>query len=406
MEWKKNYKMIFAVIVLIILCAIFLVMGRKLTKVPELTLLGDEYVQIHIGEEYDDPGITATLGDDDISGKVVTTNEPDTNNIGTYEVTYTVELFKIEYSITRTVKVTDAESPELTLTGGKEMTIDQWEDYEEPGYEAVDDSDGTITDRVEISGYVDTTVPGTYKLIYSVTDESGNTTTKKRKVTVDKKDQYTEESTIYLTFDDGPSSTVTEKILDVLAEYDVKATFFIINYKDDEKDLTEIVQREIDEGHTVGIHSYSHDYATVYASKTDFWNDYNLLADELYEDTGYDAYVLRFPGGSSNSISANYCEGIMSDLVAEMFDEDMLFLDWNVDSTDADSDSQTKAEIVEAVTSELTPNRNNFVLMHDTNAKTTTVRALSEIIEYGLENGYVFKAVEEDTVPVHHTISN
>ena len=406
MEWKKNYKMIFAVIVLIILCVIFLVMGRKLTKVPELTLLGDEYVQIHIGEEYDDPGITATLGDDDISGKVVTTNEPDTNNIGTYEVTYTVERFKIAYSITRTVKVTDAESPELTLVGGKEMTIDQWEDYEEPGYEAVDDSDGTITDRVEISGYVDTTVPGTYKLTYSVTDESGNTTTTKRKVTVDKKDQYTEESTIYLTFDDGPSSTVTEKILDVLAEYDVKATFFIINYKDDEKDLTEIVQREIDEGHTVGIHSYSHDYATVYASKTAFWNDYNLLADELYEDTGYDAYVLRFPGGSSNTISANYCEGLMSELVAEMFEQDMLFLDWNVDSTDAESNSQTKAEIVEAVTSELTPNRNNVVLMHDTDAKKTTVKALSEIIEYGLENGYVFKAVEEDTVPVHHTVSN
>ena len=405
-ERNVNKKLIAAVIILVILCIFFVLLGRNLSKEPVLTLQGEEFVQVHIGEDFDDPGIQASLAGKDITPQITTSGEADTNNIGTYEITYTYERFKIAYSISRTVQVTDAESPELTLVGGKEMTIDQWETYEEPGYEAVDDSDGTITDRVEVTGYVDTTVAGTYKLEYSVTDESGNTTTKTRKVTIDKKDQYTDDSTIYLTFDDGPSSSVTGDILDVLADYDVKATFFICNYRDDEEDLTDIVQRELDEGHTVGIHTYSHTYSTVYASKTDFWNDFNLLYDQLYADTGYRAFVLRFPGGSSNTISAQYTEGIMSELVAETFEKDLLFMDWNVDSTDADSDDQTVSELVSAVKSELQEHRNNVVLMHDTNAKTTTVKAVKKIIEYGLENGYVFKAIEEDTMPIHHTINN
>ena len=132
--------------------------------------------------------------------------------------------------------------------------------YNEQGAKAIDNKDGDLTKNIQISGNVDTSKDGTYIITYSVSDSNGNKATEQRKVIVGKT-QAT--GVIYLTFDDGPSNTITPKILDVLKEKGVNATFFIINYNDSTEYL---VKRAINEGNAIGIHGYSHDYSKIYTS--------------------------------------------------------------------------------------------------------------------------------------------
>ena len=241
---------------------------------------------------------------------------------------------------------------------------------------------------------------GEKTITYTVTDQAGNTATAERTVTVKKADKS---SRIYLTFDDGPSQRVTPRILDTLKQYDAKATFFILNYAEEDKPL---IQRMIDEGHTVAIHGYSHDYATIYASDDAFMENIYKLRDRLRADFGYEATFIRFPGGASNTISANHCKGIMSRLVKRVEQEGFAYFDWNVDSGDADGNTKPKDYILSHVKSGLCQGRGNVVLMHDAGMKTTTADALPEILQYGLANGYTFLPITKDTVPVHHATSN
>ena len=183
----------------------------------------------------------------------------------------------------------------------------------------------------------------------------------------------------------------------------MKATFFILNYSDSDKPL---IQRMIDEGHTVAIHGYSHDYATIYASDDAFMENIYKLRDRLRADFGYEATFIRFPGGASNTISANHCKGIMSRLVKRVEQEGFAYFDWNVDSGDADGNTKPKDYILSHVKGGLCQGRGNVVLMHDTGVKTTTADALPEILQYGLANGYTFLPITKDTVPVHHATSN
>ena len=162
----------------------------------------------------------------------------------------------------------------------------------------------------------------------------------------------------------------------------------------------------IDEGHTVAIHGYSHDYATIYASDDAFMENIYKLRDRLRADFGYEATFIRFPGGASNTISANHCKGIMSRLVKRVEQEGFAYFDWNVDSGDADGNTKPKDYILSHVKSGLCQGRGNVVLMHDAGMKTTTADALPEILQYGLANGYTFLPITKDTVPVHHATSN
>ncbi|MCD7752929.1 MAG: polysaccharide deacetylase [Clostridiales bacterium] len=211
------------------------------------------------------------------------------------------------------------------------------------------------------------------------------------------------DSVIYLTFDDGPSSTITAEILDVLEENCVQATFFIVDYSEDKLPMLE---RMIEDGDTVGIHALDHDYEVCYSSEDAYLDGVEELKEKLYLDTGYEAFCLRFPGGSSNTISANYNEGIMTRLTQRVADLGMVYFDWNVDSEDASGNSVPDSTLVANVTGELQKGRDNVVLMHDANSKKTTVQALQSIINYGRENGYTFKAIDRSTTPVHHRVGN
>ena len=188
-----------------------------------------------------------------------------------------------------------------------------------------------------------------------------------------------------------------------IAANNAKATFFIVNYGASGRPL---VQRMINEGHTVAIHGYSHDYATIYASDEAFMNNVYALRDKLLTDFGYNATILRFPGGSSNTVSASYSSGIMSRLAVRVEQEGFSYFDWNVSSGDASSTGLSSAEIYRNVTNGLRRGRSNVVLMHDSGAKWTTAEALQDIINYARGNGYSLLPITSDTYPVQHGIVN
>ena len=125
------------------------------------------------------------------------------------------------------------------------------------------------------------------------------------------------------------------------------------------------------------------------------------------EDFGYDARIIRFPGGSSNQVSAKPSPGLMGTLPKLMLDNGYLYYDWNVDSTDATTKNAKDTQAIYSnVTSGLKQGRINVVLMHDISSKTATSEALDDIIKFGIDNGYSFAAITEDTPLVCHNATN
>ena len=205
---------------------------------------------------------------------------------------------------------------------------------------------------------------------------------------------------VYLTFDDGPSSG-TDEILDILADYGVKATFFVVG-KEGEW-ARDAYCRIVEEGHTLGMHSYTHDYQQIYASLDAYQEDLLKLQDYLYEVTGVTSVYVRFPGGSSNRVSRTD----MRELIAWLEDEGFTYYDWNISSQDASGTKLTPEEVVENCLDGLEKKDNVIILMHDAASKHTTVEALPLLIEsiQAMENTEILP-ITEDTVPVQHvTIS-
>jgi peptidoglycan/xylan/chitin deacetylase (PgdA/CDA1 family) len=321
----------------------------------------------------------------------------------TETITYTVtDSSGNTATATRKIEIRDIVPPVLTLNGKESITLANGAEYLEQGAFAEDDLDGDISSSVQIDGKIDTSKAGDQVLTYTSTDAAGNTATISRTIHVLKEGEKNPNA-IYLTFDDGPSDTVTPEVLKILKKYKIKATFFILNYSDDDK---EILQQMIDEGHTIGIHGYSHDYEKIYQSVDTFMDNITKLDEKLQKDFNYKPFVIRFPGGSSNTISRKYSEGIMTKLVKKVSDAGYDYLDWNVDSEDATGNNVAKKKLIANVTGGLQENRDNVVLMHDTNAKMTTAKSLKKIIKYAKANGFEFYAFTEGTPAVHHGTNN
>ncbi len=204
---------------------------------------------------------------------------------------------------------------------------------------------------------------------------------------------------VYLTFDDGPSS-ITSQILDVLDCYGVKATFFTVCHTND--DAIENMQRIVNEGHTIAIHSLTHSYSQVYASVDAFKEDVLGMQQFIYDNTGYKTFLYRFPGGSSNTIAK--CD--IGECIDFLDDAGFEYFDWNVESGDATANMLDKDIIVENVLSSLGDNEEYVVLMHDAEPKKTTLEALPEIIEGIQSRGYEILPITENTKPVHHRRKN
>lgn len=377
------------------------------TIAPKITLEGEKIYNLSYEKEYVEPGYTVTDNyDENLTEKVQVNKEEVSEN--EYNLVYTVEDSSgNKASVTRKVCIIDDVAPVIKLNGEENMQILLNSAYEDKGATADDEIDGDLTSKIEIVGSVDTSKTGTYTIAYKVTDNSGNEATKVRKVTVYKKTVQAQNGTtgkkgvIYLTFDDGPTSSITPKILDILKEKNVKATFFIINYSSSNEKL---VQREVAEGHTVGLHGYSHDYKTIYQSVDVYMNNITKLQEKIKNSTGYNATITRFPGGSSNTVS-RYNPGIMTTLCEEVVSRGYRYFDWNISSGDAGG-AKTSQEVYNNVINGLSKNRANVVLMHDFSGNTKTLNALADIIDYGLNNGYTFSNITESTPMVTHHVNN
>lgn len=316
----------------------------------------------------------------------------DVNNTkpGTYSVTYDSRLpFMSDH--THTVTIVDTTPPDLFIEPLKSSVFQSLYEFVDPGYYAVDICDGEVEVQTE---YLHTR-PCFYTIRYSATDKSGNTSERFREINV-------VQGQVALTFDDGPSLNITPQVLDILADNNVKATFFILGYGSEKKDL---VLREFTDGHTIGYHGTSHQYSYVYSSLDTLINNFTSLEEDVLELTGYSSKLIRFPGGSSNTVSIKYCPGIMSTAVKEVTDAGYTYFDWNVDSDDAGS-ARSADDVYQNVVSGIRPGRLNVVLMHDSANKQYTLSALQRIIDFCLENDYELVSLSSESTQITHKIAN
>lgn len=368
----------------------------------DIQLTGEEEMTIQYGETYVDPGANAQLKGKDIKifdKDLKIKADSDLNPLvpGTYTVNYTANRLFYRGSAQRTVTVIDQVAPVINLHEVKTEldSGDTWSD----GYDAYDNCDGDITASVKVSGEVDTTMAGTYNLIYEVTDASGNVTSAERTVVVyGVSEPVTGPKVVFLTFDDGPSSN-TERLLDILAKHNAKATFFVTNNGGSYEDL---IEREFKDGHTVAVHTLTHDFDSVYSSSEAYWRDFDAMNDVIEGYTGTRSRIFRFPGGSSNTISS-FNPGIMTRLAAEAAEKGYDYFDWNVDSNDAGG-TTTSEGVYENIISGLQYTDVAVVLCHDTHEY--TVNAMDDVLTWCEENGYTLLPLAKGMTVCHHTIVN
>ena len=362
---------------------------------PVITLHYEPDAYTLPGSEYQEEGYTATdWYDGDITHLVQRTEEEG-------KVTYTVTSSSGRTAtVERTIFYDDPIAPELILTEGESVTIGAGQPFTDPGFTATDNVDGDLTDQVQVSGQVDIFSTGDYELTYTVTDSWGNTTTVVRTVTVDvtmKNPSVSTGKVIYLTFDDGPSN-YTGELLDILAKYDVKATFFVVNTGN-----IAITSRMAAEGHTVAIHSATHNYSYIYSSEENYYADLYKMQNIIAEHTGQLSYLIRFPGGSSNTVSRRYNKGIMTRLTQSVKENGFKYFDWNVDSNDAGGAS-TADEVFRNVVNGVSGRKTAIVLQHDT--QKFSIDAVERIIIWGLANGYTFLPLTSGSPSCAHGVAN
>lgn len=205
---------------------------------------------------------------------------------------------------------------------------------------------------------------------------------------------------VYLTFDDGPS-IYTNDILDILDEYGVKATFFVLGKESDSD--KEALRRIVEDGHTLGMHSYTHRYGEIYASLESFSGDFHKIQDYLYEVTGVKSTVYRFPGGSSNTVSPQPMK-----IYAEYLNEQgVVFFDWNSASGDGGSELLSADTLLENSLRRIDRYDTFVILLHDAASRPTTVEMLPRLIESILAmEDTVILPITEQTRPIQHIVWN
>lgn len=368
------------------------------TKSPIIELNKIDGYYPKTGETYQEEGFTATDNyDGDITSKIKRTED---KNVITYTVS---DSSGNKTSVQRTIEYNDGIAPTITLNGDSDITIKAGTRFEDPGCTAKDSHGNDISDSVSVSDNISTYRAGTYTITYSVTDKFGNETSIDRTVTVEAVKQTATTSSgnkvVYLTFDDGPGAH-TQQLLDILDKYNVKVTFFVTNVNSGYENM---IAKEAAAGHTVAIHSASHDYKKIYSSVDAFFADLNEMSDIIYAQTGQRAKLIRFPGGSSNTVSLKYCSGIMTTLTKAVTDQGYKYFDWNVSSGDAGGTTSTE-EVYQNVVNGIKSHNVSVVLQHD--IKSFSVNAVERIIQWGLANGYTFLPLTTSTEDVHHGVNN
>lgn len=295
--------------------------------------------------------------------------------------------------------------PVITLAGGEALTVYAAFTFEDPGVTARDYLGTDLTDRVTVEGTVVPYLVGEYVLSYTVQDDYGNESAVQRTVSVVPvplpEIVQPPEKTIYLTFDDGPSDN-TALLLDILKKYDIKATFFVVGVRR-RKDM---ITRAYEEGHTIGVHTYTHNYHQIYAGEDAFFQDFLATQEVIKAQTGQYASIFRFPGGSANGVSY-HCRGIMTRLSKIMEDMGYRYFDWTASASDAKSEhAQWNAKRFSGIIRSNVKRDGSptVVLQHDLNRE--SILALELFIPWALENGYTFLPLDMTSPVIHSEIKN
>lgn len=329
------------------------------------------------------------------------------NELKTYRVVVIVEDEygnQAEMNAYVLVEAKDVEAP--TIKGVEKLIVLQGDDVDlKAGVVVKDDHDKNPTLAIDDSA-LNLSEIGEYDVAYRVKDDAKNEEVYIRKIEVLSRYDNREASadgvkTCYLTFDDGPSSN-TEKILKILDEYHIKATFFVTGTSP--KDYQYIKQAH-NQGHTIGLHTYSHDYEEIYSSLKKYIADLNEIKEIVYQQTGEYSKIIRFPGGSSNLVSRKYNVGIMKRLTKQVIDLGYQYYDWtsiNGDGENIKTVNGLKRKAIE----EIGNKEDIMFLMHDSASCESTVKSLPSILDYLIKKGYQFKAIDESTPTFHHTVQN
>lgn len=345
-----------------------------------------------------EPGYRATDNHDgDITSRVLTEIRGDT-------VYYSVSDESGNMATAERPVVYAPTEPVINLLGGEEITVEASMSFEDPGFRAYDQHARDVSDLVTVEGEVVPYLAGEYMLTYTLDTGFGDPLVAERKVYVTPvgvpASVAPSQKTIYLTFDDGPGP-YTAQLLDILKKYRVKATFFVTNQFPDYIDL---IAREYQEGHTVAVHSYSHDYDLIYSSVEAYVDDFMLMRELIYQQTGSYSNLFRFPGGSSNTIS-RITPGIMTVLTQAMPDMGYKAFDWNVpsgDSGETRKSDQVYLNVIRGI--QEVDYGYAVVLQHD--IKEYSVNAVERIIIWGLNNGYSFAALDMTAPRTPHAVFN
>ncbi len=353
--------------------------NTEINACPNATHFNLDYEAI---DNYDNDITDKVL--EDIQGNTLKLTVKDSsNNITTKEI-------PINYQ--------DEEKPVITLKGTNPTYLYIGNTYKEAGFEVKDNCSENLAQNVSVTNNININKTGTYYVNYKVKDEFNNeaTITRTVKVIANTPSVSKGNKIVYLTFDDGPSY-YTNELLDILKEYHVKATFFVTWQSPRYADA---IKRAYNEGHSIGLHTYSHVYSKVYSSVDAYFNDLNAIQDKVKSLIGISPTLIRFPGGSSNTVS-KITPKIMTVLTGEVTARGYHYFDWNVSSNDTGT---TNTSVIANNVIKSLRGGTYIVLQHDT--KPSSIRAVKSIIEYGLANGYTFLPLEEDSPTFHHGLNN
>lgn len=390
----KNKKNIAIVSFVVVLLALGLFIYQKFVK-QQLHFKDD--LTIEINGKFDPLSYISEVENGSVKEVTCQSKNLNIKKLGEYEITYTYKNRDYE----AVIQVVDTTKPEFKGLDDLIVSLNTTPDLK-AGVEVSDNSLEKIQYKID-SKKLDTSKEGMYEVTYSAKDSSGNKTTVKRKIEVIKKigsEHQSDEKVVYLTFDDGPSEN-TQKIMDILARYNAKATFFVTGRN---QKYNYLIKDAYKAGHTIALHTYSHDYQTVYSSVDNYFDDLNKVGQMVKKEIGFVPHYIRFPGGSSNTISRKYCQGIMSTLTKEVVEKGYQYYDWNADSTDASGNHVAVDKLIRNGT--LCHDNNVMILCHDAQAKDTTVQALPSIIEHYQSLGYSFKGIDDKTYTPHQSVNN
>ena len=310
---------------------------------------------------------------------------------------------KEESSSSEEPRPESSEPPQPSEEPSEEPSAPESSDIPEESSETPEDSAGEDASEAVSSGSPEAEVPetsGEPEITPPPVDPNGPEYQKKYPdmfvPQTEKKPFDPNDKVVYLTFDDGPSA-LTEDVLNILDEYGVKATFFVVA-KDDETSKQRL--REIaDRGHAIGLHSYTHDYRKIYASVDAFLDDFAKEREIIYSATGEYPTMFRFPGGSVNSYNKKTAKAIIDEMTRRGY----TYYDWNVSSGDAEYGA-TRESIYRDTITQTKARTKAIVLCHDTNAKGDTVSQLPAILKELKQSGYRFDKLDPSVAPINFPV--